>query len=88
MQWFINQIVNNDAMFSRVNKITKKALCNYKKGRDYNTEKKKSNLQTCMVLQVPFNIFIAQRNRKTIRTVVKMKLAKIFSFSQLFYDFF
>lgn len=27
-------------MFSRVNKITKKALCNYKKGRDYNTEKK------------------------------------------------
>lgn len=40
MQWFINQIVNNDTMFSRVNKITKKALCNYKKGRDYNTEKK------------------------------------------------
>lgn len=31
-------------MFSRVNKITKKALCNYKKGRDYNTEKKN---QTC-----------------------------------------
>lgn len=44
MQWFINQIVNNDAMFSRVNKITKKALCNYKKGRDYNTEKKKIKL--------------------------------------------
>lgn len=84
MQWFINQINK----ISRVNKITKEALCNYKKGRDYNTEKKKSNLQTCMVLQVPFNIFIAQRNRKTIRTVVKMKLAKIFSFSQLFYDFF
>lgn len=40
MQWFTNQIVNIDAMFSRVNKITKKALCNYKKGRDYNTEKK------------------------------------------------
>lgn len=31
-------------MFSRVNKITKKALCNYKKGRDYNTEKKKIKL--------------------------------------------
>lgn len=34
-------------MFSRVNKITKKALCNYKKGRDYNTEELKKKNQTC-----------------------------------------
>lgn len=28
-------------MFLCVNKIIKKVLCNYKKGRDYNIEKKK-----------------------------------------------